>query len=309
MKLKHVLLADSVLIGITFIWGTTFIIVQNILDKLTPLTFNAWRFFFAALFLALWQFMYRKKSKSVVRRYSWSVVGSGILLGVFLFAGYVCQTIGLLYTSASNAAFITGLSVVLVPIFSALLLRNAPRPAAISGVVFAAIGLFFLTTRGQFSLNKGDLIVLVSAVTFALHIIFTAKVTERYNSLSLTIVQLSAVAFLAFVVGIFFEGGKAFDMRLLLQTDVIIVILFMALFATAFAFLLQTALQKETPATHVGIIYIMEPVFAAWTSVLFQGAQFGPSELTGSILILFGMLLAEWPVRTRKISQSNRSQL
>jgi len=305
MTLKRVLFADSALLGITFVWGTTFIIVQNILNQLTPLTFNAWRFFFAALFLISWQFFTSKKRKSANVLYSWKLIGSGALLGGFLFAGYVCQTIGLLYTSASNAAFITGLSVVLVPIFSAILLRNAPHKAAVIGVIFAAVGLFFLTTRGQFSLNKGDVIVLVSAVTFALHIIFTAKVTEQFNSLSLTIVQLAFVALFAFITGYIFEGGEAFNFHILFQGDVIIVVLFMALFATAFAFLLQTALQKETPATHVGIIYIMEPVFAAWTSVLFQNARFGPSELTGSLLILLGMLLAEWPTGGQTIERQH----
>ncbi|MDF2910871.1 MAG: EamA/RhaT family transporter [Sporolactobacillus laevolacticus] len=302
MNLKRVLMADSALLGITFVWGTTFIIVQNILDKLTPLTFNAWRFFFAAFFLVLWQLIIKKKkSGSSIRRYSWKLIASGGLLGSFLFAGYVCQTIGLLYTSASNAAFITGLSVVLVPVFSALLLRKPPQSTAVAGVIFAAIGLFFLTTKGQFSLNKGDLIVLVSAVTFALHIIFTAKITEHFNSMSLTIVQLTAVAILAFVFGLIFDGGKVIDTHTLFQMDVILVILFMALFATAFAFLLQTALQKETPATHVGIIYIMEPVFAAWTSVIFQNARLGVGELTGSLLILIGMLFAEWPGKRQKV--------
>ncbi|MCO7176256.1 DMT family transporter [Sporolactobacillus kofuensis] len=302
---RRIFIADLALLGITFIWGTTFIIVQNILDKLTPLTFNGWRFCLAALFLAVWQFLFMRKSNGSSKKYNWKLIGSAILLGTLLFAGYICQTIGLLYTSASNAAFITGLSVVLVPIFSALLLRKPPHRNAIIGVVFAAFGLFLLTTKGQFSLNKGDLIVLVSAVTFALHIIFTAKVTDKFESMSLTIVQLSVVALLAFVVGLFFDGGKLVDVRMLLQPDVSLVLIFMALFATAFAFLLQTVLQKDTPATHVGIIYIMEPVFAAWTSVLFQNAHLGTGELTGSLLILAGMLLAEWPQKRGQSVESH----
>ncbi|WP_445009312.1 DMT family transporter [Sporolactobacillus inulinus] len=179
-----------------------------------------------------------------------------------------------------------------------------PRRTALLSVPLAAVGLFFLTTHGSFILNKGDLIVLVSSVTFALHIVFTAKVTERYDSYALTIVQLFTVSCLAFAFSLFLEGGNAIAVQQIVQLDVLVVILFMALFATALAFLLQTALQKDTPATHVGIIYIMEPVFAAWTSILFQNAQFGTHEVAGSLLILIGMLLAEWPENLRKPKQS-----
>ncbi|TGB00414.1 DMT family transporter [Sporolactobacillus shoreae] len=301
MTLRRALTADTALLGITFVWGTTFIIVQNVLDKLTPMTFNAWRFLIAALFLAIWKLLFKKNSEKS-RQHLVRLIGSGTLLGFFLFIGYACQTIGLLYTSASNAAFITGLSVVLVPILSALLLRKMPPAAAIAGILFAVVGLFFLTTRGQLSLNRGDLIVLICAAAFALHIVFTAKVTDQYNSLSLTIVQLTVVALLSLVFGFSTEGLRIADFQTLLEPDVAGVILFMALFATAFAFLLQTLLQKETPATHVGIIYIMEPVFAAWTSVLFQHVHLGTAELAGCGFILIGMLLAEWPDGRKSLS-------
>ncbi|RYL90343.1 DMT family transporter [Sporolactobacillus sp. THM7-4] len=300
MTLKQALTADTILLGITFVWGTTFIIVQNVLDQLTPLTFNAWRFLIAALFLAGWQFLFKQR-KGTPARWSPRLIVSGAILGIFLFIGYACQTIGLLYTSASNTAFITGLSVVIVPILSALLLKKAPSVPAIIGVISATIGLYFLTTKGAFSLNKGDMIVLICAASFALHIIFTAKVTEQFDSLSLTIAQLTVVSVLSFLTGLLFDGRKIFDWQTVAAPDVTAVILFMALFATAFAFLLQTALQKKTPATHVGIIFIMEPVFAAWTSFFFQHVQLGESEITGCVLILAGMLLAEWPAgRTRR---------
>lgn len=294
MTLRRSLTADAVLLCITFVWGTTFIIVQNILDKLTPMAFNAWRFLIAALVLAVWKLLFSGRKKISFKQFT-RLIFSGSVLGVCLFVGYACQTIGLLYTSASNAAFITGLSVVLVPVFSALLIRQFPPVAAITGIAFATAGLFFLTTRGHLVMNKGDIIVLICAASFALHIVFTAKVTERFNSLSLTIVQLAVVAVLSFIFGIFTGGSRSVASDTLLQPDVVTVILFMALFATAFAFLLQTVLQKHTPATHVGVIYIMEPVFAAWTSIVFQHVHLGAAELTGCALILLGMLLAEWP--------------
>lgn len=294
MTLRRALEADFVLLCITFVWGTTFIIVQNVLDQLAPMTFNAWRFLIAALVLAGWKLALGNRKKISFKQFA-DLLMAGSVLGICLFVGYGCQTIGLLYTSASNAAFITGLSVVLVPVFSALLLRKFPPAAAVAGTIFATTGLYFLTTRGQFIMNKGDLIVLICAAAFALHIVFTAKVTERFNSLSLTVVQLTVVALLSFIFGFAADGGRTVALGTLLQPEITAVILFMALFATAFAFLLQTVLQKHTPATHVGVIYIMEPVFAAWTSVVFQHVRLGTVELIGCTLILIGMLLAEWP--------------
>lgn len=302
MNRKRVLFADSALLGITFVWGTTFIVVQNTLAKLPPLSFNAWRFLTAAILLLLWQVFLSKKKKDNVKLFSNQLVVTGFILGIFLFIGYICQTIGLLYTSASNAAFITGLSVVLVPIFSALLLRKRPPIQAIIGIILATCGLFFLTTKGSFSLNRGDLIVFICAVAFALQIVFTEKYTLQFSSLPLTVIQLGTVAILSFIFSGIIDGAKLFDWQTLLMPDVIIVILFMGLVATAAAFLLQTILQKETPATHVGIIYIMEPVFAALTSLAFQHMVLGFSELCGCLLILAGMLLAEWPMNRSRLA-------
>ncbi|WP_100487898.1 DMT family transporter [Sporolactobacillus pectinivorans] len=307
MTFRRALTADAILLGITFVWGTTFIIVQDVLGKLTPMTFNAWRFLIAALFLAAWKLAFGK-NKTIDRSHLIRLIGAGSLLGIFLFIGYGCQTIGLLYTSASNAAFITGLSIVLVPILSALLLRKLPPATAAAGILFAVVGLFFLTTHGRFTLNRGDLIVLICAVAFAMHIVFTAKVTEQFSSLSLTIVQLTVVALFSFIFGFSADGVRIIRLQTLLEPDILTVILFMALFATAFAFLLQTFLQKKTPATHVGIIYIMEPVFAAWTSVLFQHVTLGAAELTGCGFILIGMLLAEWPTGKNLVIERTTSK-
>lgn len=300
MNVKHVFTADAMLLCITFVWGTTFVIVQDVLEKVPPLTFNAWRFLIAAILLGCWRLAV-SQGRRINRDGMLSLLISGFFLGTLLFAGYACQTIGLLYTSASSAAFITGLSVVLVPVLSSLLLKKPPSAAAIVGIICAAVGLFLLTTRGRFTLNKGDLIVLVCAAAFALHIVFTAKAAGKFSSLSLTIVQLTVVAVYSFAAGYATDGIQIIEFRLLLQPDVVVVILFMACFATAIAFLLQTALQKFTPPTHVGIIYIMEPVFAAWTSLLVQHIHLGAAELAGCALILAGMLFAEWPSGKRRM--------
>ncbi|MCI1858645.1 MAG: DMT family transporter [Sporolactobacillus sp.] len=293
-NLRSVVAADTALLAVTFIWGTTFTVIQDTLDRLTPMALNAWRFLLAAAMLGLWQLIDRRHNRLAGGNALHLLLAGGVL-GTILFAGYGCQTVGLLYTPASNAAFITGLNVVMVPIFSALLLKKVPSRSVSLGALTAAIGLFFLTTGGRLSFNPGDAVVLGCAVAFALHIVVTEKFTEQFASLPLTIVQLAVVALLSFVVGGLFDGTRVVPVHTLLRADVAAVISFMSLFATALAYLLQTVLQKKIPATHVGVIYVMEPVFAAWTSVLVQHARLSRMELIGCLLILIGMLLAVRP--------------
>lgn len=297
--------ADLLLILVAFIWGTTFVVVQNAISSLTPLAFNAWRFLVAAIVLIVWRLLF-SRNRPNHSTMSLKLILSGGLLGCFLFFGYAFQTIGLLYTSASKAAFITGMSVVLVPIFSSVILKTKPAVTVAIGVVIAAIGLFLLTMVGPIKWHIGDALIFICAIMFALHIIFTAKVTHHFSSLSLTIVQLTTVAILSFASSMMFDGPhKTFDMHTLLQQDVLFACLFTAILATSLAYVLQTNLQRFTSPTHVGLIFIMEPVFAAITAVVWEHDYLNNAGLIGCLLILLGMGLSEWP---RKKTQKNQTQ-
>lgn len=287
-------MADITLLLIAFIWGTTFLVVQQAIASLPPNTFNAVRFTVAALFLLVILLI---RSRHQLATFRGPLIRSGIILGFWLCLGYALQTVGLLYTTPSKAGFITGLSVVLVPLFSFLLLRDKIKPVAVIGVILAAAGLYLLTQNQSFSFNLGDVLVFGCAICFALQIVFTGKYAPHFAALPLAIVQLGTVAVLSWVYAFFFEDwGRAFDPAILLAPEVAMGLIVTSIFATALAFLAQTALQKQTSSTRVALIFALEPVFAALTSYVFIHEVLSGRQLTGCLMIFTGMILAELPI-------------
>ena len=162
----------------SFVWGATFVVIKNALIDISPLYFNAIRMSLAALVLVT---VFHRE----LPRITWRAVRSGALVGSFLFVGNELQTCGLKYTSASKSAFLTGVSVVLVPVFLAMFWKRGINRWSASGVVLAFVGLYFLTVpAGQHaglnleSMNRGDLYTLGAAVAFAFHIIFVGHLNE-----------------------------------------------------------------------------------------------------------------------------------
>lgn len=221
-----------------------------------------------------------------------------MLLGVLLFIGYAFQTVGLLYTSSSKAGFITGLSVVMVPMFAIFLLKQRPGINAVVGVFIATAGLYLLTMTDTSKLNIGDGFVFICAIGFALHIIFTGKFSNNYPSLLLTVVQISTVAILSSIFAIGFENWQnAFQPDVVLSEKVLAGLIITSVFATALAFFAQTNFQKFTTPTRVALIFAMEPVFAAVTAFIWAGERLSYSAIIGCILIFSGMVIAELPVK------------
>ncbi len=288
--------ADLSLLFVALIWGSTFVIVQNAIGFLEPLIFNGIRFFLAALFLFIWLLTFKP---SQLKQINIHCLKSGIILGICLFIGYAFQTIGLVYTTSSKAGFITGLSVVLVPLFMYLFLKQALLITHIIGVIIATIGLYLLTISNTFSFNIGDFYVLICAIGFALQIILTGKYSKEHPTLLLTIIQLLTVSILGIIGSFLFETPSAnFKMTIIFQEEVIIALLITSVLATAVAFLIQTSLQKYTNSTRVALIFATEPVFAAITAYLFNNEQLTASATIGCTLILLGMIFSELPKKT-----------
>jgi drug/metabolite transporter (DMT)-like permease len=291
--MKKPIFADISLLLVTFIWGTTFVLVQNAIGLLEPFSFNGVRFLSAAVLLLLWLLIFERKQLAFLNA---KMIASGFFIGFWLFLGYATQTVGLLYTTTSKAGFITGLSVVFVPLFSMLLLKQFPSRNAVIGVSIATVGLFLLTMTDVSSLNIGDGLVFICAISFALHIIFTGKFSSKYPTLLLTVIQLSTVAILSVCSAIFFEDWrKSLNVDILLSQDVIIALVITSVFATALAFLIQTNFQKYTTATRVALIFAMEPVFAAIAGYYWAAERLSYSALFGCLLIFAGMIFAELP--------------
>ncbi|MFP3389224.1 DMT family transporter [Brevibacillus sp. SIMBA_040] len=288
-------MADITLLLIAFIWGTTFLIVQQAIASLPPNTFNAVRFTVAALFLLLILVI---KSPQQLKQWRGPLLKAGIILGFWLCLGYALQTVGLLYTTPSKAGFITGLSVVLVPLFSFMLMRERVKPVAVIGVILAAAGLYLLTQNQEFSFNLGDILVFGCAICFAMQIVFTGKYAPRFSALPLAIVQLGTVAVMSWIYAFFFEDwSRAFDPAIIFLPEVATGLVVTSIFATALAFLAQTALQKQTSSTRVALIFALEPVFAALTSYVFIHEVLNGRQLTGCLMIFTGMILAELPIK------------
>jgi drug/metabolite transporter (DMT)-like permease len=285
-------ISEIALLFVAFVWGATFVVVQDAIHTMPPFTFNAVRFGLAGIFLLA---VFRMKEKNRTAAVMPSVI-SGIILGFCLFIGYTFQTVGLLYTTASKAGFITGLSVVMVPLLAVIFLKKRPRALSVIGSIAAACGLYLLAVKSTAALSAGDLLVFICAFGFAFHIILTDRFTKHVSVLLVTAVQVLSVSVLSFAGAIFTENWKsALSPYALFRPHLVIALLITAFLATAAAFFIQTIAQRYTPPTHVAIILTMEPVFAALTSFIWVHERLSITAAAGCLLIFTGMLFSELP--------------
>lgn len=292
--------ADLLLLFVTAVWGATFPLVKNATDLsgggVPTYWFLAARFTLAALLLG---FLFRRRLAALPR----STWAAGALIGLFLFGGYAFQTFGLAHTTSAKAGFITGLSVVLVPVLSVFWLRRRPQPGAWLGVLTATVGLAVLSLNADLVPTYGDLLVFLCAVGFALHITAVGRYSGPHDPIALTVIQVGAAALFSWVMhlaetGTFGPGVSQVDWwsgpAMVVTAWIICGVL-----ATAVAFLLQNLLQPYTTPTHTALIFAAEPVWAALFSYLLLGELLTLRGYIGAALILAGMLLAELPIGTR----------
>lgn len=278
---KRQLKADLALLTVTAIWGITFTVIKDALTGIGPYYFLAMRFTGAFIFLTL---IYWKRLKKMDVK----TLAAGLVIGLFLYAGYAFQTVGLKYTSASNAGFITGMAVVLVPLICAGGARRLPGAASLTGVFCAALGLAALSLGSDMRISFGDTLVFLCAVSYALHIVLVGRFAPKYDPVALAVVQLGVVAAVSLGFAVTLE-----QMPEVFTREVWVALLITALPATAFAFLVQNTVQRFTSPTHTAIIFTMEPVFAAACAWLLGGEILGSRQWVGCVLILAGMLVAE----------------
>ena len=274
--------ADFSLLLVTLVWGSTFVIVKWAILDLPPLPFLAIRF--ALAFISLSPFLYFQRT-----HISKGTLLKGVALGGFLFSGYAWQTVGLQYTTASNAGFITGLSVIFVPAIVTITTRKLPSAGLILGILCALVGLAFLSLGNRFQLNKGDLMVLVCALSFALHIFFVGRYAPQTNATVLASVQILTVSVMSGISSMLLPQPIMH-----FSANVWIALLVTAIPATSLAFFVQNKMQQFTTPTHTALIFSMEPVFAAISAFFFAGEFLTPRGLLGAGLVLLGMLIAEF---------------
>jgi drug/metabolite transporter (DMT)-like permease len=276
--------AEAFLVLVTGIWGCTFVIVKGALADASPVPFLAVRFMLAGLLLL--GFLGRGHLER-------GTISPGSILGAFLFAGYLFQTWGLVYTTPSKSAFLTGFSVILVPLIlmlSGLRMGSATLLGAVSGLA----GIYLLVAPSRMAgVNRGDILTLAGALSFAFHIVLVGHYTKKFSFLHLVPVQILVVGLLSSVALPIVPGQK-----LHLSARLVVAILVTAVLATGVAFSVQNWAQQYTPAAHTALIFALEPVFAALSSRLVIGEHFGRRTLAGAGLILAGMVVSEiWGAR------------
>jgi drug/metabolite transporter (DMT)-like permease len=282
--LRRRLLADLALLGITLIWGATFVIVKEALESVSTLLFLALRFSLAAAVLALLfgpRLLSERPSRDTLR--------AAAIVGVFLFLGYLFQTLGLRRTTPARSAFLTGLAVVLVPLYASMADRRLPSPSIWAGAGTAAAGLYLLAApEGRWDLGRGEWLTLACAAAFGLHILLLGKLSPKTGVASLAFGQVAVTAALALMA---FPWAEPPLLRW--SGPLVLAVAVTGLLATALAFSVQTWAQRFTPPAHAALIFAMEPVFAAITSYLTLGESLGTQGWAGAGLILAGILLAE----------------
>jgi drug/metabolite transporter (DMT)-like permease len=278
--------ADLALLAVTLVWGSTFVLMQESVRVLPPYRFLSIRFGVASLVLLA---LYGRRLWRAPRRQV--AIAAGI--GATLFVGYASQTIGLQFTTAARSGFVTGLAVVLVPVIGLILLRQRPPLGAVTGVVLATAGLFFLSWPGWEGTSaivlRGDLITLVCSVAFAVQIVLVGKYAPAMDPMALTTAQLLAVALLSGLFSFSEPSSAMADVPAWVWAGIV----FLGVVATALGFAVQSKAQRFTTPTHVALIFAMEPVFSAIFAWLLTGEVLTGRSLVGCVLILSGMIVAE----------------
>ena len=261
------------LVLVTVIWGSTFAVIKETIQTVPVPILLAVRFSFAALFL-LWV---KPERKTLI---------PGLILGLLSFAGYATQSVGMLTTTASKAAFITGLSVILTPIVGAIWLRQRIPGRVWLAALLAIIGLGLMTLNPNEGVVIGDLWVLGTALAYALYIVYLGEIAVHHKPIVLTSLQIIVVAALSW-------GWAVPHLSVLkeLSLSALSALLYLALFATALVLWLQALAQRVVPAYAAALIFALEPVFAAIFAYFMLGETLSLQGWLGGGLVVVAMIL------------------
>lgn len=275
--------ADLALAGAAFLFGTTFLVMQDAVVDVEPIPFITVRFAIGAVVLLPMALVRRRMSSPGLLR-------AGAIAAVALSAGYVFQTTGLQYTTSSVSAFLTYLLVVFVPLLSAIVLRRPPPVPTMVGVAVAVLGLYLLTEGAGIGVGRGEVLSILCALAFAIHILVLSEVANRHDVVALNGVQFGLVAIVLFVPGLL-GGGYGFPASAWWAA------IYTGLVVSAIAFGLQLYGQRRVSSSRTALVLMLEPVFAAILGYV-DGERLGAAGALGAGLILAGILVSEWGTTT-----------
>ena len=283
----------------TFIWGTTFIAQDTGMDDIGPFTFNSVRFFVGFLAIVPLALMFEaKKLKKEFRFDTKTFVILSFLIGLSLFLGSALQQVALLYTDVANAAFFTIFYVPMVPIIIFIFKKDFLHWSVWPSVILCLLGGYLLTNFQDATVRLGDTLVVLGALFWSTHIIFTGMIVKKYN-LPLTIgaIQTLLVALFSFIIGLFSE--EFVIANILNEIDSI---LYAGILSGGFAFVLQIYAQRNITPAPAAIIFSLEGVFATIAAWFLLNQILGINNLLGCFFILSGVLLSQLVPLIRKAS-------
>jgi len=296
----QVLKSDSLLLLAAFFWGTTFVAQRKAMDHIGPMTYNGFRFAIGGVSLLpiiLWLRFRKNRTASI----PWDMpkaIGCA-LAGAALFAAASFQQAGLIYTTAGKAGFITCLYVVIVPIIG-LFLGHRYGMLVWAGAALAVVGLYLLSVTESLTIGRGDLLVLISAFFWAIHVLLIGHLATRANPISIACIQFFACSALSMLTAIIFED-IVFN-KVLAST---IPILYGGILSAGLAFTLQVVCQRTCPPAHAAVIMSMEMVFAALAGWIILHEILGLRQLIGCVFMLMGFLIVQ--LAPRHITKTNKS--
>ena len=275
--------ADFLLLTVAIAWGVTFLMVQDAIKSVPVYAFLFWRFGIATILMAIIAYKYFDKLNKQTILY-------GVILGCFLFSAFATQTFGLAYTKSSIIAFLTGLNVIIVPFLAYVVFKEHVRKMVFISSLIAVCGLYLLTMSGTLSLGKGEILGIICALLFALQILFTDKYSKRVNVYLLVLFQFITVTILSLIFSLSLDNAT---FNLDFNYTFLKALIITSIFATVYAFLIQTYMQQFTTPTKTAVIFSMEPVSAGVYGYFVGNELLSSIQLFGATLIIFALLLAE----------------
>ena len=283
--------ADILLLLTATIWGFAFVAQRVGMDFVGPFTFNGLRFALGCLSLLPIIFFTRNTPSA---KNTTGLIKSGTIAGICLFFGISFQQVGLVYTTAGKAGFITGLYVIIVPFLSLFLKQDKTSTGTWVGAVLACIGMYLLSVTKNLEINFGDFLVFFSAICFAFHLIIIGRITHRFNTAQLSLVQCMVCALLSLLVAAVFEVFILSDIL-----KVTIPLFYGGVLSVGVAYSLQIYGQKNSPAPHAAIIFSLESVVAAIGGWVILNEILSGRAIFGCALMLAGILISQ--LYTKKI--------
>lgn len=291
--------AEFILLFVTVSWGLSFPTIKIGLNYISPVFFVFIRF---TLTLLIFYLIFRKKIALLKKQ---NIV-KGIILGIFLYAGFLTQTIGLKYTTASNSAFITGTNILIIPFAQILIIRKYPKIENVFGIIIAFAGMYYLTGIEDMNINIGDFFTLLCAVSFAFQIVMLDYYSRTTDYLSLIYGQFIAMSVFSLLTTVIFEIAVSNELLLIPNYSLLFVILFNTVFSTLIALFLSSKYQRYTTPVKAGLIYNSEVVFAVIFAYIILNEVLSGKQIAGALLIIAGVIISEF---SREIFKKKKNEI